>query len=1445
MVTKKTTDYYYAEAVTSQTNPNKTQRVSWSNIPNATGHSLKDAVSQFTVKARPTHYTTKDVTDKNGKVQKVKVADKVTTVYNRPWVLASYDFRLDIPASAHIHKVTFELKAKVDKNVDVLQPIGAFRLAGKNHPATYDYNDSFLEGVKTGWHEDYYLVVPTKKMKSSSYEIIEYTMNEADLKKNGVTPAKLNREIMGIDFLWRDPSFKQSNITKLENEILNKSDKSSSTYRANVYVQWIRMKVVYDVPDYKVTFVNPIKDTSDIIATSTILNRRDTDYTTVNNINTSYLPKGLNGTKTDPFQVWNDTTFLLNVVVKNPNVAKGKGDKVVKLDLPWGTEIVGSPICEVGSFNKTTNEWTIPIGSKVEYTCELKLKSHKNGLSDIRATLNTSSTSSVADYYYRVNQNEWDGGLNDIRIEANNTARKYTKTCVTISIHGQSNDAVANYTIPNLPIIDGAFTLMEELTTEGVSIASQTQNSLSLNVPSGEAEFDAILHYCFYPTAVGTLNFAVIDEENNRYTKPLDVLESYTYKFGDTTGEVSSDVYEIGFSPSDIYIGNHRIASDLEGDVTVIPCIADDVDASMVSSECRINMSIWEELDYIGCIPLEHLHFDPKSTMKDTLLNQTYKNKKYMGKKLATDEDITLNVRLHPKQVTTLQGLLKMDKPIPINANHKCFEGDALNHRGWCELYGVKVEETNPRWYKCDIDVKYLTHNLNTRFKITRAGDVSDYEFPQLMAETYSSGDDLSLDNIYFDVDTDGTFYYNEDADANERNTFNIDNGQHILITTAKPISHSSAVSFEWTSVLIDEIRENNVSRIIRLVDKTGKIYFQYQYDNIQVSDDDVTAEVKYWVLEDNDELVDYNTTRDITFRYNATDSTQEDTNENAEFTEEEDVDLIETGDAHFGTDTTLSISNNKLKLVDSGFNGKEITIDGINLKGEQYYYQVEWINNNADAETSDVDCIFDFTVQDTILTSTYAESYGDLVVSPFPVPNKKIVFTRDAEEGTIFYYKDDEEEFSYINEPYYQYMNGTNLLADGIEVFDIDYGYEVVHIQNGLVRLGFNRLTGAMYLGKFDTQSSEYITTHQFYLEKFDDINVNALSDDKIEVQASDCTFTIYRGHPYIKIKHELEDIYIDTVFNRVWAEQTGESESLGVPAYWDLLNDANLLPLCVTGDKGLKSSCVETSEPRSIDRLDTSITLTDVSQIENDTTFTIDTSTVNYSDEVYLEDGECSFGQYTVEIISDGLPTLLDGLTATKDIIQTGESDNLLVKLTDSGGNGVNGQTVEFLQYNPLLFYFEGRGGFEVDSWSNLDSRVSVTSDDTGTTVKGLSSGLYTMFANVYSTDSTPYDFDNDVIVEFDVVECTSAQSGRFQFYDGDDSHTFFAKNLYSDIGARNGSHITVTMTNGLVEVYVDGVKNDNCTVQTNFTNPYHIGFRGYQNWSFKFKNFIIGGF
>ena len=1261
----------YSQNVTSQKNPNDNVRMDWNNPQNAVGYNTKTvATSSFIRRTAVTKYKTVTEKDKYGRDVTKKVADKTETRYNHPYVLASSDFHMDLPSNAFIWQVKFQVRMRITGKADVKAPVGDFRIATPRFSEKY----TDTKGTTTGWYHGSYLYVPNEKL-STKFETYDYILPREDIKTGKFTYDKLNQNLMGLDLIWHNAKFDGTKDTSVD-----------------VQVEWIRCVIEYDVPDYQINITNPVTSPNSIINKATIVNGVP-KYTTASNV---AINSG-NGTESSPYHT--NGEFQVSVNVTNKSKSTGYA-RTVKVELPWGTELSSNTIAPTGyiasdgSFDKNTMTWTLPRKQDASYKLDLWLLPHKYGLAHVDATITQDNRS--ASYYYWKNEG-WEDGYDSITVTANGTIRKYTKSCVSIDVRGVSYDNSLQINVAtDKTVQDGVFTLSDE-SDDGISLDSQTSSSATLTVPEHE-DFHAVLNYCFYPTATGDLTMTVTASDGGSGSQKFNVVDSYVYNLiPDPTSEYSARCE----------FHNHRVASRLTSDNVLVPFVVDDGDANMIMDDCSIGMSLFEDLDYIGCVPLEHLHFDPKSTFKDTLLNSTYKNKKYMGKKLAPDEDITLNVRLHPQQVTTIQGLIKMDKPIPINANHKCFEGDSLNHRGWCEIYGIKTELTNPRWYKCDIDVKYLTHNLNTRFKIHRSPKDDSLEIPSIMSETFSSGESLSDDNLdenigesYFITDTDGTYYYAEDYvqddevvtfNDSERNNFNIDNGQHITVKSRNPLTSKSSVSFSWSSTLLEEYRENNISRIIRLLNKTGTVLFEYQYDDISIDEDEITAHIIYRVLEENNEMMDYNISKPLKFRYNANDYTSD------VLDDDEELNVIATGEAHYGSTVTFKIENNILSIEDEGFNGREISQENIKLLDDDYYYQIEWINNNDDAETSSVDCVFDLEVQDTLLTSTYGDKFSNIVVSPFPVTDKKILFTRKGEEGTIYYYQDDSEEFSYLIDPYYQYMNGTDLVtSDGVSIFDLNYGYEVVYIQNGLVRLGFNRLTGYMYLGKYDPTSETYHTTHRFHLDKFDDINLNALNDDKIEIQASDSTFTIYRGHPYIKIKHELEDILIDTSFNRVYSEQL-DTDLNDLPVYFDLMNDSNLLPECVSGGRELKSSCIEVSEVENPSKTPTSLSWVnfpqniildneanlDTGEISaNSVTFTLDSSTLSeYTEVISLDDTTCSFGDYTVSIESDKVPARFD-IIQFQSPIQTGESSSINARIVDYNDYGVEGQTVNFYE-------------------------------------------------------------------------------------------------------------------------------------------------------------------
>jgi len=1296
----------YANTVTDQNNPNIKHRVKWDKPENAIGHhNDTSAVSSFIKKKIETHYKTEYVKDKNGKEVAVKKADKWDYEYHHPNTLSAHDFRFEVPSNAVITEIKYEVRMRAS-NTSIPVPRARFCVYG----GAYKDKTGDTKSFKTGWNNGIYYHVIDGDL-GTAYDTYTYVMNRKNIETSKIKNRDINMDVFGIDLEFFDA------FTK------DKADNKTG----KVGIHWVKCTIKYELPDAKYQIYSPVDYWDEAVSG-----------------NQPNLPSTIKGTKNNPHIAYTNEKFPLKAILKNGSLAKNSNKSVI-FEFPKHTQVVGTPICD-GQWSNNT--WTVSLPAQTVRNLNFWIKSKRIGLSYITCTIGDKKYY----YYYYVNAYNSEG-FSDIVLSEVGDLHIRHRGCINILLEGNSLDNLVSLSLSektNMSYVDWS---LDDNCVNVQEIVSKNDGGCTVLLNT-EGDYTLSINYCFYPldSTVG-LTVTNLDEPSHHVSSSFDVDDPYQYS--------------IGIIPYYAKISSHRVVSDIETNSSVIPIVADEVDANMVMGECSIVMDKWNELDYIGCIPLEQTHFQPKSTYKDTLLDTRYKNKRYMGKKLATDEDITLNVRLHPQQVTTLQGLIDMDKPIPINANHKCFEGDSLNHRGWCEIYAVKTEQTgnNPHWYKCDIDVKYLTHNLNTRFNIEKGKKVDDVVIPSLMTETFASGGNLSDDDNdpYFIVDTDGTFYYNAesvgyieeflddndrpityeegvrytftlngvlfeietidevvaileergydvvtpvlnetlkyqvmvDIPENERNNFNIDNGQHINITTKNPLTHTSTVDFTWSSALIDETRENAITRIIKLIRKEdNETVFEYQYDQLKIVDDEVTANVIYRVKNGDD--ID-SSEEDITFRYNPSDYTQE----AEEVVEDEETD-INFGEAHFGTTTSFMLNNGKLSVRDAGFNGREVVIDDIQLEDGSYYYQVLWFNNNADEETSEIDCIFDFRVQDTILTSTYADKWSKLIISPFPVADKPILFTRKAEEGTIYYYTDDGKEFSYLIEPYYQYLNGTDLTYNGYSIFNLNYGYEVVYIQNGLVRLGFNRLTGDLYLGKYDPSSESYITVSRLHLSKFDDVNLNSISDDKIEVQASDSVFTIWRGHPYVQIKHELEDIVIDTQYNSVWAEQVGKDEAVELPAYWDLMNTKNLLPSSVGGNTSIKTKGISVEARNVTDRADTSLVLSSASTTDiaddpvsynivngdevkvltgHDITFTLtDTALSSYTDSVDLDDSLCSFGELSWSETCDDVPASIPVLTPSVNPISSGDSVGLMAEVVNYCNQPVEGVRVDY---------------------------------------------------------------------------------------------------------------------------------------------------------------------
>ena len=132
---------------------------------------------------------------------------------------------------------------------------------------------------------------------------------------------------------------------------------------------------------------------------------------------------------------------------------------------------------------------------------------------------------------------------------------------------------------------------------------------------------------------------------------------------------------------------------------------------------------------------------------------------------------------------------------------------------------------------------------------------------------------------------------------------------------------------------------------------------------------------------------------------------------------------------------------------------------------------------------------------------------------------------------------------------------------------------------------------------------------------------------------------------------------------------------------------------------------------------------------------------------------------------------------------------------------------------------------------NWDNYSSRLSISTDETGTTVsKGSSNGFY----YVKNGDKT---FTNCTI-EFDILSCANV----FWYLSGQSSTTQNLINLGTYYA--NGGHCKIIMNNGVAKAYLDGVQVGN-DITITATSQYGMGFRinaGDGTREIKYKNFRV---
>ena len=251
------------------------------------------------------------------------------------------------------------------------------------------------------------------------------------------------------------------------------------------------------------------------------------------------------------------------------------------------------------------------------------------------------------------------------------------------------------------------------------------------------------------------------------------------------------------------------------------------------------SISIEQPQAFIGVVPITRPHqADNKASTKNGLIKKSYLNRRYMGKTGEIDEEIGMELFLTPGQVATLQGLVALDEPVPINLVPHMKDGDPLNHRGWAELSEVdNIEKINSFTYKCEPKVDYLTHDLNTTFQIIKGDNVNNIQPPYYLTLSHDFTDKLSdIMNI------DSSDYTDMSDDYGYIGNYTLNPRNQIIFTTNRPIAKFSDIDIKWRNVLeVFKSRDLNDCfnvRIQLIKDVEGEdepeVYFEYLYDDFQ-----------------------------------------------------------------------------------------------------------------------------------------------------------------------------------------------------------------------------------------------------------------------------------------------------------------------------------------------------------------------------------------------------------------------------------------------------------------------------------------------------------------------------------------------------------------------------------------------------------------------------------
>ena len=191
-----------------------------------------------------------------------------------------------------------------------------------------------------------------------------------------------------------------------------------------------------------------------------------------------------------------------------------------------------------------------------------------------------------------------------------------------------------------------------------------------------------------------------------------------------------------------------------------------------------------------------------------------------------------MTLRIPWYDVATLEGLVEMDKPVPIDTCPDLPDGDPLNHRGWAEIHGVNgIRKINDMLYECKVDVTYLNHDIITKFNIKEDSKVTNQKIQHYLNLVHDYNEEL---RDFFNMNYYQFWTTLEDEYGNKTGSYEIEPNSSLILS--RDLNKYSTYDVIWRNKLPEALSEDydgNWEMALQIWDKTNnKMLFEHAYTN-------------------------------------------------------------------------------------------------------------------------------------------------------------------------------------------------------------------------------------------------------------------------------------------------------------------------------------------------------------------------------------------------------------------------------------------------------------------------------------------------------------------------------------------------------------------------------------------------------------------------------------